>query len=211
MGFLSDLVGGITGSTQAKAASKAGRLQQEAAQRAIDEQIVPAGEQAISRFDPLAGVGQRGIDLAGILGDPQAQAELAFNNPLFDLSRQALTEDINRSAASRGRLTAGDTLESLQQAGAVAAQPFIDRQKQDVLNLLNLGQGVAGQQSQIDLGTAQQVTDLLTGGAAAKAAGTVGAANARSGLLGNVLNLGATPATAFAPQGSIFGAIKGLF
>lgn len=202
MGFLSQVANIFTGSEDAKARRKAGQLQSEAAQQAITEQIIPAGERAIARFDPLAQVGQRGIDLSSFLADPKAQAELAFNNPLFNLSRQMMVEDINQSAASRGRLTAGDTLERLQQSGVVAAQPFIDRQRQDILNLLNIGQNAASAQAGYDVNTAAQIADLLTGGASAEAAGIVGAQNARTAGMGNLFDLATTVASNFAMPGS---------
>lgn len=208
MGFLSDLVGGITGSTAAKASKQAGQIQSEAAQSAAAD-VSAAGQSAIGRFDPLAAVGQQGIDLAGFLGDPSQQASFLESNPLFQLGLKNLNKQTQQSAASRGRLTAGDTLAQLQQNAQLAGQPLIDRQRQDIMNLLGLSQNVAGAQAGIEQQTAGNVGNLLTGGAAASAAGTVGAANARSGVLGNILNIGATPLNAFAPEGSIFGGIFG--
>lgn len=193
MGFLSQLTNVFTGSEDAKARNRAGEVQQQQAISSATD-LGQASQSAISRFDPLAAIGQQGIDLAGFLGNPQAQAEMAFNNPLFKLSRQAMTEDINQSAASRGRLTAGDTLQRLDQAGAVAAQPFIDRQRQDILNLLGISQNVTGKQAGIELNTAQDIANLLTGGAAAKAGGIVGAQNARTGAMGNVIDVAAMAA-----------------
>lgn len=205
MGFLSQIANIFTGSEDAKARSRAGELQQETAQRAIDEFILPSAETATARFDPLAQIGQRGIDLAGFLADPQAQAQLAFNNPLFQLSREALTEDINQSAASRGRLTAGDTLTQLQNAGAVAAQPFIDKQTQDILNLLSIAGNVAGNQADIDINTGALASDYLTGGAAARAAGIVGAQDARTAAGGNIFDVASTYATGGFGGGKLFG------
>ncbi len=192
MGFLSQIGNIFTGDESARAARKAGNIQSEAAQQAITQQIAPAGERAIARFDPLAGVAQQGIEQAGFLTDPQAQFDFLQQNPLFQMGLQNVNEQIQQSAASRGRLTAGDTLEQLTQASTLASQPLIDRQRQDIMGLLNLGQGVAGQQGQIDLSTAGQITDLLTGGAAARAAGTVGAQSARTGATGNIFDLGST-------------------
>lgn len=195
MGFLSQIGNIFTGDESARAARKAGNIQNEAAQQAITGQIAPAGERAIARFDPLAGVAQQGIDQAGFLTDPQAQFDFIQQNPLFQLGLQNLNEQTQQSAASRGRLTAGDTLEQLTQNATLASQPLIDRQRQDIMGLLNLGSGVAGQQGQIDLSAAGQITDLLTGGAAAKAGGIVGAQNARTDAFGNIIDLGTTLAT----------------
>lgn len=206
-GAIGSAIGGaVAGSGQASAANQATAEQLAAIQEAQDE--VRAGvESSQALFDPLAQVGQRGIDLAGFLADPQAQAELAFNNPLFQLSREALTQDINQSAAARGRLTAGDTLTQLQNAGAIAAQPFIDTQRQDILNLLNIAGTTAGQQANIEqLGT-QQLVDLITGGGATQAAGTIAAQNAETAQLGNLFDLG----TALAGNEDVQGFVGGLF
>ena len=210
MGFFSDLVGGITGSTAAKAAKKAGKVQDEAAQAAAAG-IQTAGTQASQLLQPFADVGSLGLSQAGFLTNPQAQFDFLQQNPLFQMSLDRLDEDLFRGAAARGRLTAGDTLEQLSQNTLLAASPLIGQQQQNISNLLNLGLGVAGQQGQLGLSSEQLAQDFLTGGAAAKAAGTVGAANARGGLLGNVLNLGSTPLSSFAPAGSLFGGIGGLF
>lgn len=210
MGFLSDLVGGITGSTQAKAAQQAGQLQQQEAQLQAGN-IGVAGQQASARFDPLGAVGQQGIDLAGFLTDPNQQASFLQNNPIFDAGLQNANRQTQNVAATRGRLSAGDTLQELSLNPLQVGQPLIDRQNQNIFNLLGIGQNVAGQQAGIDQTTAAQVADLLTGGAAAQAAGKVGAADARSGTLGNIIALGSQPLGSLAPSGSIFGGIKGLF
>jgi len=191
MGFLSQLGNVFTGSEDAKARKKAGRIQQE---EAINQagQIRESGQAAQALFDPLTGVGQQGIDLAGFLGNPQQQFDFIQSNPLFKLGLENLNTQTNQSAASRGRLSAGDTLQQLTNNATLASQPLIDRQRQDILNLLGISQNVAGQQAGIEQNTARSVADLLTGGAAAKAGGIVGAQNARTGAVGNIFDVGAT-------------------
>jgi len=103
-----------------------------------------------------------------------------------------LNDQTIRGAASRGRLSAGDTLGQLTQNATLASQPLIDRQRQDIMNLLGISQNVTGQQAGIEQNTAANVANLLTGGAAAEAAGVVGAQNARSGAIGNIFDLGTT-------------------
>jgi len=187
-GFLSQVANVFTGSESAKAARRAGEIQQQEA-RTQGANVQAAGESAIARFDPLAQVGQRGIEQSGFLADPQAQFDFIQQNPLFKLGLQNVNEQINQSAASRGRLTAGDTLERLTQASTLASQPLIDRHRQDILNLLNISQGVTGQQAGIERQTTQDVANLLTGGAAAEAAGVVGAQNARTDAFGNIIDV----------------------
>ena len=204
MGFLSQLANVFTGSEDAKARKKAGQIQQEQALNAISQEIRPAGQKALGYADETLGylspyqqVGQQGLSQVDFLTNPQAQADFARNNPLFELSRNMLTEDLNQSAASRGRLSSGDTLTQLQNAGVVAAQPLINQQKQSIFDLIRYGGGMAGNMANVNMGkanidmrTAQQVTDLLTGGAAAKAAGVVGGQNARTGAIGNIMDIG---------------------
>ena len=191
MGFLSQLANVFTGSEDAKAATRAGEIQQAEAQRQ-GANIGVAGQSAISRFDPLAAVGQQGIEQAGFLGSPQEQFQFIQNNPLFQLGLDNLNEQTLKGAAARGRLSSGDTLQQLTQNATLASQPLIDRQRQDILNLLGISQNVTGQQAGIERQTAQDVANLLTGGAAAQAAGVVGAQNARQGAMGNIFDLGTT-------------------
>ena len=189
MGFLSQIANVFTGSEDAKARNKAGQIQQDQALSAIANEIRPAGERALGYLSPYEQLGQQGLAQANFLTDPNAQMEFARNNPLFELSRNMMTEDLNQSAASRGRLSSGDTLLQLQNAGVMAAQPLINQQKQSIFDLIRYGGGMAGNMANIDMSTAQQVTDLLTGGAAAKAAGVVGAQNARTGAMGNTVDM----------------------
>lgn len=215
MGFLSQIANIFTGDESARAASKAGRIQQQeavqqganvnvAGQEAFDI-VGQAGQEAVSRFDPLSNVGGRGVDLAGFLGSPEEQFQFLESNPLFQLGLDNLNTQTQQSAAARGRLSAGDTLQQLQSNALLAGQPLIDRQRQDIMGLLGIEQGaaeqqagfglnVAGQQAGIKRNTAQDVANLLTGGAAASAAGVVGAQNARTGAFGNIIDVAAMAA-----------------
>jgi len=198
MGFVRDL----TGKTAVEAAGGAADvLQEQAISSAAD--VGAAGEAAQQFLQPFQDVGQRGVDLAGFLGDPQAQFQFIQNNPLFQAGLENLNQQTQTSAAARGRLSAGDTLQRLTQNATLAAQPLVDRQRSDILNLLNLGRGVASEQAGLERGTSLDVADLLTGGASARAAGITGAATARGQKAGNIFQLATTPLDAIAPQGSI--------
>lgn len=193
MGFFRDL----TGKTAVEAAGKsADVLQEQAISSAAD--VGAAGGRAQQFLSPFADVGQQGINLAGFLGDPQAQFDFIQSNPLFQAGLQNLNQQTQQSAASRGRLSAGDTLQRLTQNAALAAQPLIDRQRSDIFNLLNLGRGVASEQAGIEQGISADVANLLTGGASAQAAGITGAATARGQRAGNLFDIAARAAQAFA-------------
>jgi len=191
-GAIGSAVGGLVaggGSGGVQAAGQATEEQLEAIRQAQErtEQGAATSQQFLS---PLAGVGQQGIDLAGFLGDPSQQASFLESNPLFQLGLQNLNEQTQKSAASRGRLTAGDTLTQLQQNATLAGQPLIDRQRQDIMNLLGISQNVAGQQVGIEQGTTRQLTDLITGGGATQAAGTIAGQNAQTARAGNIFDIG---------------------
>ena len=223
----------FTGKTAAKAARAAGDIQSQAAIDAAGNVVDAgrqagaivqsagrragslqneAGQQAGALFDPFQQVGQQGVDQAGFLTDPQAQFDFLQNNPLFQLGLDNANTQTNQFAAARGRLSAGDTFQQLNQNALLTASPLIQQQKQSIGDLLGIGQFAAGNQSGIlqDVAnnranitqntalnranilqnTAGNQGNLLTGAAAAQAGGLVGAENARSAGLGNILNLG---------------------
>jgi hypothetical protein len=159
--------GSLLGGDAADAAIEAAQLQQE------------AGQQASSLLDPFAVIGQQGLSQANFLTDPQAQVNFLQNNPLFQLGLDNLNQQTQNIAAARGRLSAGDTLQQLQNNALLASQPLIQQQKQSIGDLLNFGLTTAGQQG-----------NLLTGQAAAGAGGIVGASNAKQQGVNNLLQLG---------------------
>lgn len=172
-----------------RAAKRSARAQMEAAQLAIDEQR-RAAEQGLGFLDPFGQLGQRALELSGFLADPQAQADFLQNNPIFQLGLENLNQQTSQMAAAKGRLSAGDTLAQLQSNAMLAAQPLLDRQRQDIFNLLNLGSGIAQSQANTALGVGSNVSNLLTDIGAARAGGIMGASNARQQGLNNILNIG---------------------
>lgn len=166
-----------------------------AAQVQAGRDAIAAQQQASAQgqgfLAPFSAVGQRGIELSGFLADPNAQFDFLQNNPLFQMGLDNLNQQTNVSAAARGRLSSGDTLQQLTNNSLLAAQPLIDRQRQDIGNLLNLGTGIAQSQANTALGTGTNISNLLTDIGAAEAGGIVGSANAQQQNLQNALNLGA--------------------
>jgi hypothetical protein len=189
-----------------------------------------AGQEASGLFDPFAQLGQQGVDQAGFLTDPNAQFDFLQNNPLFQMGLDNANTQTNQMAAARGRLSAGDTLQQLNQNALLTASPLIQQQKQAIQNQLTMGQNAANQQANIGQNTAANqanitstlggqranvigntainqanlaagnqanVGNLLGSGAAAQAAGIVGAANAKGAGAANLLNVGAQMAGAF--------------
>lgn len=207
MGFVSDIVGGLTGSTAAQAATQGAEQQAAATQQAIaaQQQAAVRGQEFLA---PFAGVGQEALGQAGFLTDPQAQFEFLQQNPLFQLSLDEAQRQTQQSAASRGRLTAGDTLQQLSQNVLLSAQPLIGQQQQNIAGLLDFGRGVATTQAGIEQGFAQQVSPLLQDIGNVQAAGGVGAATARGAGAQNLLAAGLTDFSDFGNTG--FGRLAGL-
>jgi len=191
-GALGSAIGGLAASDQGgggDAARQASAQQFKAIQDA-QARIGQGAERSQGFLQPFQGVGQQGIDLAGFLGNPNQQFDFLQNNPLFQLGLNNLNQQTSKSAASRGRLTAGDTLMQLNNNAMLAGQPLIDRQRQDILSLLNIGQNTALQQAGVEGNAANNIADLLTSGGAVQAAGTIGAQNANQSDLGNIFDIG---------------------
>ena len=229
MGFVRNL----SGKTAAKAAIQAGDLQSAAATDAsqlvsgagsiADSQVRSAGlqsrgmigragQKSLANLNPFESIGQQGTEQAGFLTDPNAQFEFLQNNPLFKMGLDNANRQTLQMAASRGRLSAGDTLEQLNNNAMLTASPLIAQQKQSIGDLINLGQNnatnqnnimqnTAGNQagilqntalnrSNITQGAAVNEGNLLTGAAAAQGAGLVGAANARGAGAASMLKFG---------------------
>lgn len=185
MGFVRDL----TGKSSAKAAEKAADTQAGATRDAIaaTERGVSRAREFFAPFDPLI---QKGIEGASFLADPQAQFDFIQNNPLFQSALENANRQTQQSAAARGRLSAGDTLQQLSENVLLSAQPLISQQRQDVGNLLNLATGLTQTRGNIEIGQGSNVGNLLQDIGAAQAAGLVGSANARTQSAQNLLNLG---------------------
>ena len=178
----------LSSSQSSSAAGDSADAQVEAARLAIQEQQ-RSSQQGLSFLDPFAQVGQRGIEESGFLANPQAQFDFLQNNPLFQMSLDNANRVTQASAASRGRLNAGDTLQQLSNNTLLSASPLIDRQRQDIGNLLNLGTGIAQTQANTAIGAGSNISNLLTDIGAAQAGGLVGQANVRGQGISDIASL----------------------
>lgn len=199
-GAVSGLVGGLTGQTAADAAREAGRLQLAGTREGI-EATEAAREQGLGFLQPFQQIGAEALPQASFLTDPQAQFDFLQQNPLFREALESAQTQTKGMAAARGRLSAGDTLQQLSKNVLLSAQPLISGQKQSIMDLLGLGAGVAGSQANIATGAGADIADLIGSGAAAQAAGEVGAATAQGQGAQNLLTSGLL-------AGSIFSDIR---
>ncbi len=186
MGFFSDLIGGITGSTGRRAARDSASQQMAAGQQAIGT-VTGAAQNAQGFLSPFQQIGQQGLAGLDFLGNSQNQFDFLQNNPLFQLALDNANQATMAQSAAGGRLAAGDTLSQLSNNVLLSAQPLIDRQRQDIFGMLGMGTNLASQQAGIETGLGSNIANLQTGIGAAQAAGTIGAANATAGGLAGSL------------------------
>ena len=209
MGFVRNLVGGITGSTAANAAREGAAIQADSGERAI-EVLQQATAEGQAFLEPFQQIGQQGLDQSQFLTDPNAQFDFLQNNPLFQMGLDNANTVTQQSAAARGRLSAGDTLQQLNNNALLTAQPLIANQQNSIQNLLNQGLQTATNQGNIAIGQGTNVANTTTDIGAALAAGQVGAANARGQRAQGILSLGGQAASS--PMGqSLISSIGSLF
>ena len=194
------LGGAIEGSDQARAAEQAAQTTGAASQAAIDLQRrmyeegvarqqpwLKAGETALNKLVPLA-------TQYTPFGMSQFQADPGYG---FRMSEGM--KALERSAAARGGLLSGATLKGVQRYGQdLASQEYQNAfnryqteraaRLQPLQSLAGVGQTTAQQLGQAGQQMASNVGEALTSGAAARASGYVGGANALTQGLGTYLN-----------------------
>lgn len=174
--------------TQAGAADRAADLQMQQFERQVElsEPWRKAGEQALNKLIPLTDYQQFGMQ--------QFQADPGYG---FRMSEGM--KALERGAAARGGLLSGATLKGVQRFGQdLASQEYqnafnryqAERQARlgPLQSLAGVGQTTAQQLGQAGQQMASNVGEALTSGAAARASGYVGGANALTGALGTYLN-----------------------
>ena len=189
MGFVRKTVGAITGETAADAAQEGAQLQAESIENARQD-LLAGKEQGQGFLQPFSQLGQQGLEQSSFLTDPQAQFDFLQNNPLFQLGLDNANTQTLQSAAARGRLSSGDTLQQLNQNALLTASPLIANQQNAIQNLLNTGLNTAQSQANTALGVGSQLAGQQTQLGNALAAGQIGAANAQAGGAQNLIDIG---------------------
>lgn len=175
-------------SAQAAAADRSADVQREMFERQVElsEPWRKAGEQALNKLIPLTDYQQFGMQ--------QFQADPGYG---FRMSEGM--KALERSAAARGGLLSGATLKGIQRFGQdLGSQEYMNAfnryqteraaRLQPLQSLAGIGQTTAQQLGQAGQQMASNVGEALTSGAAARASGYVGGANALTQGLGTYLN-----------------------
>jgi hypothetical protein len=196
---------GLVGSSmQARAARKAADTQAAAADRAMAQELAMY-EQSREDLGPYRELGYTALGdiesripyFTSQFGDEQLAQYL---DPSMAFRQRLGTQATERLANVGGGALSGNTLRALNEFGQNLASTeygnAFNRFQTERGNIYNTLANIAGMgQQSVNTGVqagqnlAAQQTGLLTGQAAAQAAGGVGAANAYSGALGNMGNM----------------------
>jgi len=198
---------GKAAKAQAGAASEASNLEREMFERNIElnAPFREAGVNALNKLIPLTDYKNFGMS--------EFQADPGYS---FRMSEGM--KGLERSAAARGGLLSGGTLKGIQRFGQdMASQEYqnafnrygIERERRlnPLQSLAGVGQTTSQQLGAAGTQMAGNVGNLITGGAAARASGYVGGANALTGALNTGLNYyqGQNYLNRLAPQQSYSG------
>jgi hypothetical protein len=182
-------IGGIVGGIgQASAAKKAARAQTDAANRQIDFQKEIYADQT-AKFKPFLDSGTNA--LAGYqfemgLG-PRPEGYGGFQTtPGYDFRKQQGIDAIDASAAARGGLMSGRTLQDLTTFGDGLASQEYGNFMQRLAGMTDMGMGAAGMQATAGNNAAAGVGNALANIGNAQAAGAIGQGNALAGMMNNV-------------------------
>lgn len=163
-----------------------------------------ATNQALSRYEPFNALLAQMPELIQYMMDPNQQIAELQQNPLFAMSLDNLNQQTKNAAAAKGRFTAGDTYQEIANNTLRAANPLLTQRLNTVANLINLGQGTAGQMANIDIGQGNQIGRLMGNVGNIQAAQDIGTMNNTNALLSQIIRAGASmvnPGAAVAPTG----------
>jgi hypothetical protein len=198
----------IGGSKQAKAAKDAAKEQSKATKATIAQQE-RALERQIGLQEPFRQTGVNALaDYTTAseytpFGMPQFEADPGYS---FRMSEGL--KALERSAASRGILSSGQTLKDITRFGQDAASQeyqnafqryLLERQQklQPLEYRIGLGQAAASGQAANVGSTATNVGNLTTSLGNIRSAGTMGQANAYNNMLGNIAGVATDAASAY--------------
>lgn len=183
------VVGGAvySGNQQSKAARAAARAQEASGKLSIEEARA-AREQSRADLQPFTKFGGGVLPQLQSLLTPEGQAAyVGENNPLFQASLASLNKQTSQQSVIRGRTGAGDTKQDYLQNWQAAAMPYLQNQQNTLLNAAGLGQASAAGQASQSMIAGQNIGNTLTDIGAARAAGIVGEANARAGMVKDIV------------------------
>lgn len=178
----------LLGGNEEDAAKEAAREQEKAGLEAmaIQERVSERIRQDLS---PFREAGAEGLPLlSGAINDPSSRV---LNNPFFQTMAADQEQRLLASSAARGKVGSGGTGDDLQRNLLLLGNQFAQQDITNLQNLSTIGSNAAAQTGSFMQQGATAQGGILGNIANANAAGTIGAANARSDATNNLLSLGA--------------------
>lgn len=180
----------LTGKAGADAAKEAAAIQAAAIREGIG-QVKEGQTQALGFLSPYqqAGAGQ----LAGItslVSDPMAQKSFIQNNPFFQSLAGQASNTLMANEAARGKVGSGGTKAALQDRLLQLGPQLLQQSINQRMGLAGLGANAAGNAANVVGQTSGSIADLIGSAGAAEAGGIVGAANAQTGAMNNLMQAG---------------------
>lgn len=173
MGFLSSLGG-------TEASQEASRLQAAAVQLGTAE-TRRARESIRGDLSPFRDQGANlAPGLAALLTDTGKQANLLKKDPFFGKIAERTTQQILASQAAKGKAGAGETTDIVQNKLLQLGTSFVNQNIGQRFNLAAIGSNAAAGLGTSETASASNISELLTQGANARAAGIVGEQNAKT-------------------------------
>ena len=194
MTFVKDTFNSITGKSAADAASEASSLQADATELARQD-LLAGKEQGLGFLQPYESFGAEGLAQSSFLTDPQAQFDYLQSNPLFQMGLDNANESTLKLAAAQGRLSAGDTLEQLNNNALLTASPLITNQQNAIQNQINSGLNLAQTQANTSIGVGTQLSDNSNQLGNVLSSGVIGEQAATDAGTQNLINLAALAAS----------------
>ncbi len=233
MGFVSDIIGGLTGDDAADAAGDASQAQLQATREAIEAQK-EAREIARADLAPFRAAGEAAITdterqrrelressrelqtrarqkVSSFVSNPNKQRNYIENNPFFDALADNAQDRLFNNQAARGKVGSGETAEALQNSILLLGTDLVNQQVQQRAlginaeaatfgarnaaltqsqNIVSAGGNAAAGQATATQNAGNTIADLTTQGGNAQASGFIGAANARTGAVNNLVDTG---------------------
>lgn len=218
MSIVSDLVGGIMGAgaadqaaaVESQAATKAGALEENKAQNALDFQN-RVYDSTTAGMQPYQAVGSTSANaLASRIATPFQAPTLteAQNSPGFQFRLNTGVDSLDKSAAARGDLFSGSQGVALENYGQGLAESNYEQDFNRAMStymtnystalqgaqlglsatsdLGHIGQAAAGNVAGVNLRTGEDQAQQINNAAAARASGYLGTASAWSNMAGNL-------------------------
>ena len=165
----------------ANAASKAGKMQAASADRATELQR-EMFERQVELQEPWR---QAGINA---LNKMQSGDIMGTMDPSYQFRLNEGLKSLDRQAAARGGLISGGALKAAQRYGQDVASTEFGNAYNRLAGLAGVGQTATGAMGNAASAYGANAGNLMTSGAAARASGYVGGANALTGGLNSYLN-----------------------